>query len=228
MTTEKRYEMIVDMIREYDNATGSSGLNSLLKNPEQYKKCFCSFYATAAELIIDTRAELDKKAGKGSTLSTVKRILKNAPVHLAGIVTREHDFVVCDGYQLYFLNDDITSLPHIDSNMHFDDIMKDIESICYREIQPPTKAELKRYILEHKENIKLEKNRKEVLPLLLDDISEIAVNPEFIVNALEVLENPKFYISDSRIKPVYVTGDNGRGIFLPINYTKCGRIEKAA
>lgn len=217
MTPEKQYEFIVKMLSAFDTATDNTAAPAILKHPEEWTRCPLDFYAAAAELLIDTRAKLDRAAGTSSTrLSAVKRLVKSAMAatnpSLHGITEQDGYFCICDGYRLLRLASDISSLPHYEGPAA-PSYKKLIPEVNTHEIPLPALADLKEYIARCKaQGGKNHKISYEVAPGLY-------VNPEYLFDMMQALPEAVALVDPDRMgkSPIYFKSEDEDGLLLPVS-----------
>lgn len=218
MTNEKLYEHICVMLREYDLHTGNRGADGVISNPEKW--IFSDqfpFYAAAAEMLIEIRSRMDTKSTSRSVVAAITRIYKNCekthPKHpnLFGIFTRGDRFVVCDGYRLLRLTNDISSLPHVENDFNVDSVMKGVDPTT-ETIKLPTIGELRAYIIE---NSARHGNKTVVKSYCLGGF--VWCDPKYLLDMLQALPGCVAYKPKSRSSPIYFNAPNGDdGILMPV------------
>lgn len=216
MKPEKQYEALLSLVTAYDCATGENGGASVLKHPEQFIRSYHPFYSVIAEMVIDTRAAMDKKSTKVS-VPAVKRVAKSAVHSIAPgifetLVNGETWYALCDGYRVFRLKDDITSVPHIEKGLSQEAMSKlfaDYITPYYDGLLTvPSIADIKAHIAENRSmNVKR--------PICLDNY--IYVDPEFLLDTLEILPDCRLWKPDKPTKPIYCDADNGDALLLPVH-----------
>lgn len=97
MTNETTYSHICVMLREYDLHTGNRAADGVISNPEKWIDSeYFPFYASAAALLIETRAKLDTKTTPRAAVTAITRIYKNCNAsrpEMCGLFTYEDRFV---------------------------------------------------------------------------------------------------------------------------------------
>lgn len=223
MNSEKRYQSICEMLHSYDMATGNRGADHVIKNPfEWVNNPYQPFYATAADLLIDTLSGIDSKITSASTLAAIKRFYKSTNRNAArmhGIVENIDEngvkrFVIIDGYRLIRLNADPVSIPHVDKEKAFDSdsINKIMQVNRYGEkLNLPTVQELKAFISE----MKAKHGTKNNIPYCIDGF--IYVNPQFLLDFMQALPGCEAIRPEDAKHPIYFKSEDGDGILLPVN-----------
>ena len=214
MTYEKQFEHICTMLHEYDLHTGSRGADGVIANPEKWIDCtqFYPFYASAAVMLIEARAKLDAKTTPRTVSAAVGRIIRNTPKHsrIQGVFPYRDKFVVCDGYKLIRLNNDIISLLHCESDFNVDRVM-DCHSTDEK-IQLPSVAELKAFIAADK--AKKGSRNYAPSPYCLDYF--VWCNPVYLIDMIQALPGCTAYKPEHSLGAIYFTAENGDGILLPV------------
>lgn len=223
MTTEKRIELITKMLFDYDIKTGSNAAKSVLENPHRWvDNHLFETYAAAAEMLIDARADLDKRTSKAGTLAALKRIAasKNHP-SMAGIYERQDEagnniFILCDGHRLIRLQKDVESIGrNTDSRItseSFNRMMQGTDS--GEELDLPTVAELKAFLSQERARLGKEyKNSNHAYRIELG----LWVNAQYLIDMIEALPGCKAYRPTRKYAPIYFKAESGDGVLLPIN-----------
>ena len=149
MTNERFFEHVCAMLQEYDLHTGNRGADGVISNPEKWVGSqFFPFYASAAEMLIEARARLDTKTTPRTQQNAISRIVKNCPdsrPSMCGMFSYGDRFVVVDGYRLIRLNEDISSLPHVENDFDVASVMKGVGPTA-ETLQLPTVGDLRAFI----------------------------------------------------------------------------------
>ena len=128
MTYETMYNHICVLLQEYDLHTGNRAADGVISNPEKWVSSeYFPFYASAAALLIETRAKLDTKTTPRTAIAAITRIYKNCNAsrpEMCGLFTYGDRFVICDGYRLLRLTNDISSIPHVENDFDVASVMK--------------------------------------------------------------------------------------------------------
>lgn len=209
MTNEKIIEHICAMVREYDSSTGNAVADELFANPEKWEdSTLFPFYAHAAKVLIDCKASIDTKTSARSTISAVKKMIKETDrLNFQGIFAHGEHYCVCNGFQLLRLNDDISSIPHVKNDLDVGAVMNPIISSAAETIQLPNIADLKAYIAATKP-ARNEKRKSYSLDVVF-------VNPVYLLEMLQALPGCVAYKPKSRLSPIYFKASNGDGILMP-------------
>lgn len=221
MTHEKRYETVCRMLKTFDNMTGNNGAAKVIAHPDKWEKStHFPFYADCASLIIEAKTAMDAKKTSKSSLSAMKRIVRNSRSGLDGMFQAEGNdgrtrYVLCDGYRLVRLFNDYPSIPHIEkaalSAKGIEDILRGATRACTgRLLELPTEADLKAYIASYK----AEHGKTRVIPYQL---GKCYVNAEYLLDFLQVLPGCDAAEPDHPVAPIYLTSDVGDGVLLPIH-----------
>ena len=227
MKHENRYQVICEMLQAYDNATGNRGADHVIKNPHEWLNCqWQPFYANAAALIIEAREAMNTKTTGAGYLAALKRIVKNVPDHMCnsmGGIFETIDaagttkYTLCDGHRILRLDQDVTSLPHVEKEKAFssDSINKMMNDSKLNKtgeaLNLPTVAEIKAFIAEQK----AKHGSKNNIPICIDGY--IYVNPQYLLDFVQALPDCKAYKPENNRSPIYFAADNGDGILLPVN-----------
>ncbi len=215
MTSETIYGHICTMLREYDAQTDNQNAEEVISNPERWvDSVYFPFYANAAELLIDTRAKLDTKATPRTAVAAVTRIYKGCNAsrpNMRGIFSYGDRFVICDGFRLLRLTNDISSIPHVKNDFNVDFAMKNIGPTA-ETLQLPTVGEIRA----HMATKKFKRGKKVAYAsYLLDDY--VYVNPQYLIDMIQALPGCTAYKPCNNISPIYFEAPNiGDGILLPV------------
>ena len=211
------------MLEEYDLHTGNRGADGVIARPNEWvDSAYFPFYASAAALLIEARAQMDAATTPRTVTAAVSRILKNADSSrpdFQGIFKNGDRFIACDGYRLVRLVDDITSLPHKENAFDVACVMKG--PMQNRDaLELPSVADLRAFIAAAKAK-KSGKNRKYACintPYCLGGFWYC--NAEYLLDVLQALPGCKAYMPDRASSPVYFTAENGDGVLLPVRPPK--------
>ena len=209
-------ERLYDVIKEWRDSCDTAGLYLIAKDMD----------VTLKQLESDMLIEQSKKSGTKSIVTAANRIIKNAESTCRDILVGmfenkdkygETKYCVCDGFVAIRFNEK-PLLPKIDEKWHgqemqLEQIVKPMDGS--KEIALPDIGELKVYIKTHK--IKEKNNPKKVADYLLDEESNLWVNPQYLLNAMECLPDCKAYATN-RISPIYFKAENGDGVVMPVNH----------
>lgn len=224
MTTEKLYTLARAACIEYARASGVEN------DPETWAENAinrCPEIAACYELAAALRDDLTKKGGRGSVLSAAKRIIKKAQKYarsdtFKGAWTTEVGQCVCDGFRGVILYDPLPGLPPVpatvDRNFDLQGVIDGAKHDSTREITdllptvPQAKETLARMKAEHPEAYK---RTRHYLPAQIADTG-IYVNPEYLIDMLEILPGAHVYAS-TPLRPLYFEAPTGRGVLFPIH-----------
>lgn len=167
----------------------------------------------------ERKATAKAMLNSGYGIAAVKRVIKstfNAPkAHYNGVYEYNGFFWMVDGYRLFRLRNDIPSVEHVNAVDRYEDGYSSTEKLidgvvkdCTIELAMPNIAEIKAFIKENKDGRKCSK------PYFLAD--SIYVNPQYLIDAIEILKPTKIYYTGDMNRPVYFVGEHGDGILLPI------------
>lgn len=214
MTAEKLYEHICIMLREYDLHTDNEGADNVIANPENWVASdLIPFYASAAELVIEARTKLDTKTTPRTKLNAIKRIIKAVPdsrQQFRGLFPYEDRFIVIDGYRLIRLQNDISSLPHVENDFDVAAVMKN-GGPTEEMLQLPTVGELKAFITSNK----VKHGRRFLAPYCLNDF--VWCNPNYLIDMIQALPGCVAYKPKTSHSPIYFAAPDGDdGILLPV------------
>lgn len=226
MTSEKLYETTCRLLRTYDSATGNTAAGAVIAHPDQFDKSpHFPFYADCASILIDCRIAMDSKTVSKTSLSAMKRVIKEAKTYnsrLAGIapVTDEYGdvwYILSDGHRLIRLKEDYASLPHLEKPFFktetVSDIMKAPLATVYNDkLYLPTLGEIKAHIASEKAT------RGKGQPILynLPD-AETWINADYLLDILQILPDCVAYKPTGNRSPIYFQSDAGDGIILPVH-----------
>lgn len=217
MTNEKRYENIVKMLYDYDRRTGERAADLVLARPEDFLKCpFSEFYACAAALIIEARAGIDKKQTPATVTAAVKRFIKVAKDVAPGISAYNSGFVVLTRFSVLRLNNDISSLPHIDDDGKWPEAQitklfsAAVDGSTCEPLPLPTVPELKAYIAK----CKAIGGKYHGFCI---QVGNVYLTPDYLLDFMEALPGCVAYTPKSNCGYIFFKADNGEGILLPCN-----------
>ena len=220
MTNEKLYEHICTMLQEYDEHTGNRGADGVIEQPEKWAALptFYPFYAAAAELLIDARARMDTATTPRGAVAAAGRIVKNcndARPSFKGIFTRGDKYCICDGFHLLRLNEDITSLPHVENDFDVDATMSGAIKAAGEAVELPSVGELRAFIANDKKKVGGGKKRAHLrTPYCLAGFWYC--NAEYLLDMLQALPGCTAYKPAGWRQPLYFKAENGDGILLPV------------
>lgn len=215
MTAEKRYSAVCKLLREYDLHTGNLGAEGVIKDPNKWAAFnLLPFYQNAAELLIDCKAQLDTKTTPRGAVTAAGKIIKNAPRdNFRGIWEDAGKYWICDGFRLLRLNDDISSLPHVEKPADVSKAIDTAEKV--EEIELPSAADLKAFISADKA-----KQGKHFHPTGYKVMEGWYCNPSFLLDMLSALPGCKAYKAKDSVSPMYFSAENGDGVLLPVRPPK--------
>lgn len=221
MTSAKMYEHICTMLRQYDQETGRNDAEKVIARPADFaaldKLPYYAFYSSAAAMLIESRRGMDTKTTPKTAISAITRIIKSIQPErkqFKGIFENRGKYVICDGYRLIRLNEDISSVPHTENDFDVAGVMRG----CSAEgetIALPTVGDLKAYIAA---NTKKVGRRKETSPYFLNDV--VYVNPQYLIDMIQALPGCTAYKPESPVSPIYFASESGDGILLPVRPPK--------
>ena len=146
MTPEKLYKNANAILTAIVDANTAEAVR---RDPLYWTACGRPDLEAVAELLADAAAGIDKAAGRANAAAVLKKVVKGAPAHLAGIYrdTEDGRYYAIDGFRAFRWADaDYPAVPHID------DAPRGF-SRCFAEgvapVDLPTAAELKKYIAAH-------------------------------------------------------------------------------
>ena len=226
MKNETMYLHICTMLEEYDLHTGNRGADSVIATPEKWiDSKYFPFYASAAAMLIESRARMDTKTTSRTISAAIGRIIKNSRRNdMQGLFSHNNRFIACDGYRLIRLNSDISSLPHVQNDFDVAYVMENLKDYGEK-LHLPTVAELKAFIAKDKSIQGRTKHKKYgPSPYLLDNY--IYCNPVYLIDMLLALPDCIAYKPETATKPIYFSAENGDGVLLPVNPAK--NAQKAA
>lgn len=167
----------------------------------------------------------------GINFPAVKRVCRaveksqtnsNRP-YMAGLFEQSGDYILCDGYRAFRFYQDIEEINHApepEKGYRMDIcnfINSALEKNSGRFLNLPDIAELKEFIHAEKERQKAIKSVG-IRPFLVDDY--IYVNPQYLLDFMQVFPGCKAYKPESNIAPIYFLADGGDGILMPVRPPK--------
>lgn len=222
MTNEKKYTLLVKMIREYDAAAKLDGLgDDMIQRPDLYthSEAF-PFLACAAELLLDVQAAMDRGTTSAETLAALKRIYNNCPASrpdMDGFFRSGDMWALCDGFRFVRLHSKPGSIPEAQPTPG-DKSPLDLEKLAQEalvgaeDVELPTAGQIKAVIAEEKAKHGSKKNRWdkwEALPGWYCD-------PQFLLDLVQALPGAKAVKAPGPYKPLYLRSENGDGYLLPV------------
>lgn len=220
MTPKKTYQHVCEMLHSYDSATGNTAAAKVISDPSDFIRCFNPFYESAAALLLDAKTRMDKKASPASVVSAVKRMVKSAVAGrnrlLQGMVYQRGLYCVCDGYRILRLQEDVTSVQHIENTPSTPDLanlmQQAIDSMTVK-LDLPEEYEVKAYIA----RCKAAAGNKHTLSYQLAE--NVYVNPQYLLDMLQALPGCTCYtdVDKAGKAMIYFVADNGDGVLLPVH-----------
>ena len=221
MTNEKKYTLLVKMIREYDEAAKLGGFGEkVIQRPDTFAHSSVSpFLACAAELLLDVQAAMDRATTSTETLAALKRIYNSCPASrpaMDGFFRSGDMWALCDGCRFVRLHDKPGSIPEA-PQAPGDTPPIDLEKTAQQalvgaeDVELPPAGQIKAYIAEQKARHGTKKNRwerYEALPGWWCD-------PQFLLNLVQALPGAAAVKAPGPYKPVYLKSENGDGLLLP-------------
>ena len=193
-------------------------------NDEHYSATL-TLMQLAESLLDDVRTEANKKSGAGKVEKILKDIFNNAAKEgnmkmMQYTTIRENGKqYALDGHRLLEINTPLAAPvwerdAQEGSKQAYYQVEKMMVSTPSLEVQAPDLMELKAM------NKYYKKSKKTCVILEASNGVKICVNARYLENALTNFTNPKIYASEDGTKrnPIYITGDEGRLLILPINF----------
>lgn len=219
MTAEKRYELIVGMLRMHeDKGSPTEGItDEVIKNPSAWVNSdYFPFYANGAQLILECREEMDKQNGvASSSLAAIKRIYKSAcrgvREEFHGAFKSGEKWAICDGYRIVRLNSKPESIPETKGDL---DIERTIGSARDGEIVAlPSVSEVKAKIAELKSMY-----GRTWWTMPIEPLPGWYCNPQYLLDMLQALPNGRAHLPKNSISPLYYESDDGDALILPVRH----------
>lgn len=221
MTNEKRYELVLKMIRDYDAVTDRNTEKLIEKYPYICAKCkTLPFIGAAAQMLIDARQGMDKQTTSAGSLAALNRVYKSAA---AGVRENLHGFfpsgdrwALCDGYRFIRVNSKPESIPMAPESPNPLDLDRAIPQGA-REAEPvslPSAAAIKAAIAELKARYGKEWKYQpyEALPGWW-------CNPQYLLDMVQALPDGTAYAPKNDKAPLYYESENGDALLLPVRHT---------
>lgn len=223
MTSAKMYEHICAMLRQYDQETGRNDAEKVIARPADFavldKLPYYAFYSSAAAMLIEARRGMDSKVTPKTAISAINRIIKSVQPgreQFKEIFPYGGKYVICDGFRLIRLNEDISGAPHVENNFDVDGVMRGIDS-CTESLEIPSVADLKTHIAATSYKSGKVKSCK---PYLFKG-STVYVNPKYLIDMIQSLPGcTAAYNPGQKLSLVYFSADNGDGILMPVRPPK--------
>ena len=222
MTNEKKYTLLVKMIREYDDAAKLDGFGEkAIERPDvfAYSENF-PFLACAAELLLDVQAAMDRGTTSAETLAALKRIYNSCPASrpaMMGFFRSGDMWALCDGCRFVRLHSKPGSIPEAQQTPDGKSPL-DLEKIAQEalvgaeDVELPTAGQIKAVIAEEKAKHGSKKNnwdKWEALPGWYCD-------PQFLLDLVQALPGAKAVKALGAKKPLYLRSENGDALLLPV------------
>lgn len=224
MRNEERLDHLITMIQAYENLTGTKIQKELFSDPFQFVRSQFPFLASAANVLLDIRQQMDKSK-LGINLPALKRICKCDQAKynegLGKLFYQDEMWHIVTGYSIISLFNDIESLPHInlDKCKPFD-VTNFINACMEEETQliTPSIQAVKEYIAKCKAI-----DPKGNFAYKLENGT--CINPHYLLDFLQALPDSRLYNSGER-KAIYFKGSNiGYGVVLPVLVSSARIIE---
>lgn len=217
MTSEKLYAMTIEMMEAHERLCNLEGYTKmLLQNPLAKSSLANDFFENARLILVDC---LDKmETIKPSAKSALNRLYKDAVRKMGSHNGFYKDYsglwTLLDGHRIVRLVEKPVSIPEFSTDngrepWNTENIMKIDIDWNYHVSCGIDLSELKAWTAAHK---------KDRLPFILDDY--IGFNSSYMYDALSILENPVVYLPNNNRSPIYIKGDNGDALVLPVNIGK--------
>lgn len=219
MTAEKRYELIVGMLRMHEVEGGpTEGItNEIIKNPGAWVNSeFLPFYANGAQLILECREEMDKQNGvAASSLAAIKRIYKSACSgsrrELHGAFKSGDKWAICDGYRFIRLNSKPESIPETKSDLDIERVIGSARD--GKIVELPSVSEVKAKIAELKAMYGKGWNKMPIEPL-----PGWFCNPQYLLDMLQALPNGRAHLPKNSTSPLYYESGGGDALVLAVKH----------
>ena len=220
MTPEKTYQHVCEMLHSYDSATGNTAAVKVISDPSDFLRCFNPFYESAAALLLDAKERMDKSSTSASVVSAVKRMVKSAVAGhnrlLQGMVCQKGLYCVCDGYRILRLQEDVTSVTHIENTPSTPDLANLIQQAIDNmnvKLDLPTESDVKAYIA----RCKAAAGNKHTYSYQLSE--NVYVNPQYLLDMLQALPGCTCCTDADKAGKamIYFVADNGDGVLLPVH-----------
>lgn len=168
-----------------------------------------------AELIYSALEEMDKKGGKPSKLTAVKRICSNASrEQFHGVWADDHGRTcMCDGFRAARLSDSFASIPTVEVWPELPKVFAGPETYT-RPLELPTVAAIKKAAAEQRAT-----EGKNCTPVYDFGEGLPMVSCAYLLDMLAILPGCTAYIASGNavISPLYFKAENGDGVLLPVN-----------
>ena len=219
MTNERRYATALYMLERWEAAALNSDCltRAVEKDPRKWTgNTVFPVAAAAAEIMVEALDNMAKsKAGAGA-VNVAKRVYQDNErfrPSLAGIFESGGKWTVCDGYRAIMFNDDLPELPHVDGGSLAKSLPDMIDKTAKAEpLELPTVAELKAWAAAHGGKKALSAGKAK--PYIWAGV--VGVNVYYLIDMIQALDNPRAYLPESKNSAIYFSGDNGKGILLPV------------
>lgn len=212
MTANETVKNLSIILRELDVETRQTLADQIIREPWNWTKSNSVAYAAGAKMLADAYNRMDTRATSKNRLAAIKRIYRRCPSSrpsMQGIFTYENWYVLCDGYRLIRLQEDLVSIPHVTGGaLDVKKVMEDpIKLEGGKTLSVPNLTELK--------ILKASSDQTTVTRALINDF--VCVNLQYLIDMMEALPGCIMYQPDTPINPIYMKASNGDdGILLPL------------
>lgn len=221
MTSEKRYEMVLRMLRAYDaDSDGErNAAEEVIRNPQKWIGCdWLPFYASAAQLLIDARQEMDKKTTGAGRMAAIRRIYKSAADRnnqkFSGTFPSGDRWAICDGYRFIRLNSKPESIPECMGGIDLDQsIPAGAENA--EVVTLPTVTDIKAAIAELKSKYGKDWNYKHPIEAL----PGWWCNAQYLLDMVQALPDGTAYAPKNYYSPLYYHSEDGDAVLLPVRHS---------
>ena len=216
MTNEKRYELVCEMLRKYDEISdGAMGAaEQVIKEPHTWSRsAYFPFYANAAELLIEAQSGMDKKVTSAGRLAALKKVVKNVPPgmdRLRGIFQIGDRWAVCDGYRFIRVENKPESIPEALGGVDLDHAIPQNAKQA-EVVELPSVVEIKSFIASHKIG------RGQIEPM--EALPGWWCNAQYLLDMVQALPDGKAYKPEKNISPLYYEAEDGDALLLPVRHT---------
>lgn len=223
MTNEKRYELICNMLRSFDSASGGTmnAAEEVIREPNKWQNSpYFPFYADAAKLLVEARQEMDRKTTRAGSLAALNRIYKSAldnhRENLHGFFPNGDRWALCDGYRFVRVNSKPESIPEAPQKGDPLDLSRSIPAGAEDAeiVTLPTVAEIKAAIadLRSRYGRDWKRNPIEALPGWW-------CNAQYLLDMVQALPGGIAYKPEKYCTPLYYKSADGDALLLPVRHS---------
>ena len=222
MTSEKRYELVCNMLRSYDAISGGTmnAAEQVIREPQKWTgTTYFPFYADAAQMLLDAREEMDKKATGTGRMAAIKRVYKSTTSmsrkDMSGAFRSADRWAICDGYRFIRLNSKPESIPECAGGIDLDKCIP--QCACDGEIVSlPSVSEIKAEIADLKS-----KYGKDWARHPMEALPGWWCNAQYLLDMVQAIPDGIAHRPEKCSTPLYYRAESGEdAMLLPVRHTE--------